>query len=98
MKPVSMSFETGFIALRKYLRWPTQLLMIFFNLFHLSSSVFFHLLYHPILYISLCRVKVDTNFRYRFVAEIETLAIVFEIDLLHCSLSTLIKFQFYDVT
>ena len=25
MKPVSMSFETGFIALRKYLRWPTQL-------------------------------------------------------------------------
>ena len=81
MKPVSMSFETGFIALRKYLRWPTQLL-----------------LYHPILYISLCRVEVDTNFRYRFVAESETLAIVFEIDLLHCSLSTLIKFQFYDVT
>lgn len=26
MKPVSMSFETGFIVLRKYLRWPTQLL------------------------------------------------------------------------
>ncbi len=26
MKPVSMSFETGFIALRKYLRWPTKLL------------------------------------------------------------------------
>ena len=26
MKPVSMPFETGFIALRKYLRWPTQLL------------------------------------------------------------------------
>ena len=26
MKPISMSFETGFIALRKYLRWPTQLL------------------------------------------------------------------------
>ena len=25
MKPVSMSFETGFIALRKYLRWSTQL-------------------------------------------------------------------------
>jgi len=28
MKPVSMSFETGFIALRKYLRWPTQLLAL----------------------------------------------------------------------
>ena len=26
MMPVSMPFETGFIALRKYLRWPTQLL------------------------------------------------------------------------
>lgn len=26
MKPVSMSFETGFVAFRKYLRWPTQLL------------------------------------------------------------------------
>ena len=26
MKPVSKSFETGFIAFRKYLRWPTQLL------------------------------------------------------------------------
>ena len=27
MKPVSMPFETGFIALRKYLRCPTQLLV-----------------------------------------------------------------------
>ena len=34
MKPVSMSFETGFIALRKYLRWPTQLLASAYSRFY----------------------------------------------------------------
>ena len=34
MKPVSMPFETGFIALRKYLRWPTQLLASVYSRFY----------------------------------------------------------------
>lgn len=34
MKPVSMSFETGFIALRKYLRCPTQLLASVYSRFY----------------------------------------------------------------
>ena len=34
MKPVSMPFETGFIALRKYLRWPTQLLASAYSRFY----------------------------------------------------------------
>ena len=34
MKPVSMPFETGFIALRKYLRGPTQLLASVYSRFY----------------------------------------------------------------
>ena len=51
-------------------------------------------LYHPILNSTLGRIKIDANLGNWQATESESLAIVLQIDLLHCRLSNLIQLQF----
>ena len=52
---------------------------------------------HPIGDVPLCGVEVDTDLRDGLAAECEPLAVVLEVDLLHCGLCVLVDLQFDDV-